>query len=106
MSGSRQLADYFADVLSPLGDIEVRRYFGGYGLVHDGRMFAVVMSQLHFRVDASLGAELLALGGEPFSYRARGKRVTVRKFVTPPPEDADDADALCAWSRRVLAEVR
>ena len=42
------------DLLVPLGQVTSRAMFGGYGIFHEGRMFALISeSTLYFKVDDS-----------------------------------------------------
>lgn len=45
-------ADYIVDKLAGLGDIHSRAMFGGYGIFHEGLMFALISDGvLFFKVD-------------------------------------------------------
>jgi DNA transformation protein len=47
-------ADYIVDKLSDLGDVWSRAMFGGYGIFHEGLMFALISDGvLYFKVDDS-----------------------------------------------------
>lgn len=52
--GKDDYTDYIVDKLSGLGDVRSRAMFGGYGIFHDGLMFAVISDDvLYFKVDES-----------------------------------------------------
>lgn len=104
MSGSHDFAQHYADVFAPLGTIEVRRFFGGWGLHQEGKLFAVVMDTLYFRVDSSLRGTLAERGAVPFVYRARERRVVVERFYSTPPVSIDDPEALCELAGRILLQ--
>jgi len=97
MSGSRQLAEHFADQLTTLGRVDVRRFFGGWSLHLDGTQIAIVMDTLYLRADEDLADRLRAAGGAPFTYVARGRTVTVGRYVSVPECDLDDHERLMAW---------
>ncbi len=85
MSGSREAADAALELLIPLGDVELRRYFGGWALRCAGRQFAIVMDELYLRVDDDQRAALAAVpGAHPFTYVAAGREVTVDRYWTAP----------------------
>ena len=45
-------ADYVVDKLSGLGEVHSRAMFGGYGIFHEGLMFALISDDvLYFKVD-------------------------------------------------------
>lgn len=47
-------ADYVVEKLSGLGDVHSRAMFGGYGIFHEGLMFALISEGiLYFKVDDS-----------------------------------------------------
>ena len=44
--------DYIVDKLAGLGDVHSRAMFGGYGIFHEGLMFALISDDvLYFKVD-------------------------------------------------------
>ncbi|MBP2447632.1 TfoX/Sxy family protein [Rhizobium leguminosarum] len=100
---TRQLALDFASQIGPAGGIDVRRFFGGSALVRNGAQFGFVMKgTLYLRVDAAMRAEFEADGSEPFSYRAAGREVTVRRYYAVPAQVIDDPALLRRCSERAL----
>lgn len=54
MKASREYLDFVLDKLSPIGDIRSRAMFGGYGIFHEGLMFALISEDtLYFKVNES-----------------------------------------------------
>ena len=53
MAGAKNdYADYIVDKLAGLGDVHSRAMFGGYGIFHEGLMFALISDDvLYFKVD-------------------------------------------------------
>ena len=50
--GKDDYADYIVDKLAGLGDVHSRAMFGGYGIFHEGLMFALISDNvLYFKVD-------------------------------------------------------
>ncbi len=88
--------------LAPLGDLAVRRMFGGYGLYCDGLFFAIVADEvLYFKADDGNRADYEALGLRPFK-PSDDKPVTLAYY--PPPESAlDEPEELMLWARPALA---
>ncbi len=98
------ILDYYAELFEPLGDIAVRRLFGGWQLLADGRGFAFVIGDtLYFRTDPPLRAALEGQGSRPFAYARKDGREIVTKLTSAPDADVDDPDALLAWATRALA---
>ncbi|WP_049735722.1 TfoX/Sxy family protein, partial [Rhizobium ecuadorense] len=88
---TRGLALDFASQIAPAGSIDIRRFFGGSALVRNGAQFGFVMKgTLYLRVDEAMRAEFEADGSEPFSYRAAGREVTVRRYYAVPAHVIDD----------------
>jgi DNA transformation protein and related proteins len=102
MSGSRSLAEYIVDQLAELGEVTMRRYFGGWALRSGGAQFAMVMDTVYFRVADADRASYAAAGAVPFTYNAAGREVVVRKYYSVPPAAIDDPDALRDLARRAL----
>ena len=104
MSGTRQAADAALEALAPLGDLELRRFFGGWAIVCDGCQFAMVMDDVYFRVDETLRRKLEAVPGSwPFSYVARGRQVEVCRYWSAPWSDEEQ---LVDWGRKALNAAR
>lgn len=54
MKVSPEFLNYIMEKLSPVGDIKSRAMFGGYGIFHDGSMFALISEDvLYFKVNES-----------------------------------------------------
>lgn len=90
--------------LAPLGEVECRRFFSGWGFRRAGVQFAVVLREtLYIVVDDRLRQELVAIGSEPFSYTEKSGPVTVERFYAAPEDCLDDAEALIDWANRAIA---
>ncbi|MDV4161301.1 TfoX/Sxy family protein [Rhizobium leguminosarum] len=100
---TRALALDFAGQIAPAGCIDIRRFFGGSALVRNGAQFGFVMKgTLYLRVDEAMRAEFEADGSEPFSYRAAGREVTVRRYYAVPAHVIDDPALLHSYAERAL----
>ncbi|NKJ76258.1 competence protein TfoX [Rhizobium leguminosarum bv. viciae] len=100
---TRGLALDFASQIAPAGCIDIRRFFGGSALVRNGAQFGFVMKgTLYLRVDEAMRAEFEADGSEPFSYRAAGREVTVRRYHAVPARVIDDPTLLHSYAERAL----
>jgi DNA transformation protein len=54
MKASAEYLDFVLEKLSPIGDIKGRAMFGGYGIFHEGLMFALISEDiLYFKVNES-----------------------------------------------------
>lgn len=100
---TRGLALDFASQIAPAGCIDIRRFFGGSALVRNGAQFGFVMKgTLYLRVDEAMRADFEADGSEPFSYRAAGREVTVRRYYAVPAHVIDDPALLHSYAERAL----
>jgi DNA transformation protein len=103
MSGSRELTQHFTEMLEPIGRLELRRFFGGWALAHDGVQFAMVMDTIYFCVDDRTKRHYEQRGSAPFSYASGSKRVQVGRYYSAPAEIIDAPDELCALARKAMA---
>ncbi len=94
MSVSEGYIDYLLDQLDGLGDISVRRMFGGAGLYLDGVFFAIVADDLlYFKVDDSNLPDYLSAGMARFH--------TLRYYEVP-AEVIEDREALRQWAEKAV----
>ncbi|PWC36368.1 TfoX/Sxy family protein [Azospirillum sp. TSO35-2] len=86
------------EMMAPLGDVQARRMFGGYGLSIDGLTFALVADEtLYLKADEVNRESFAALGLEPF--RPMPDKPTTLSYYPPPDSALDDADELRTWAR-------
>lgn len=97
---ARQLADELADRLTPLGAIEVQRFFGGYALRYAGVQFVMVMkSSVYFHVDDSTRALYQAQQSQPFHYVSKSKDLIIQSYFEVPAAVLESDDQLLLWAR-------
>ncbi|TBW38465.1 TfoX family protein [Siculibacillus lacustris] len=91
----------------PLGPVAFKRMFGGWGLMAEGRMFALVAGDvLHFKVDDESAGFYEARGLERFAYTTKGGRRTVMSYARAPEEVFDDPDAFAERAQAAIAAAR
>ncbi len=96
--------DFVIDHLSAVGDITVRRMFGGAGVYAQGVMFGLVADDcLYLKADDALGADLADEGSAPFVWTrpTDGKQMQMG-YVSLPETALDDAEEAAIWARRAL----
>ncbi len=78
--------------LTPLGDVKLKRMFGGYGLFIDGAMFALISrrDELFLKADDVNKGAFLAQGSG-----THGKM----PYYAAPPGSLDGWDAMEPWAR-------
>ena len=96
--------EYTLELLEPLGPVQARAMFGGWGLYHGGRMFGLIVEdRLYLKTDDTTRSAFESAGGEPFVYDAgKGRKPVTMSYWTPPPDASDDARALLPWARRAV----
>ena len=100
---SREFVDYLSEVFTELGDIRVRRMFGGYGLYHRGLMFALVAEDtLYLKADAQNAGEFHERELPAFEYLKAGKVVKISYFQAP-EEILEDPVEAAHWARLSVA---
>lgn len=92
--------EHLRDVFRAFGMIDARRMFGGYGIYHEGLMFAIVMDDLlYLKADAQSAAFFESRGMPKFSYQRNGKTASL-SFYCAPETIMEDSDEALLWARR------
>ena len=96
MKANTGYTDYVMDQLTPLGGIGGRAMFGGYGIFHEGVMFAIISDDtLYFKVNDSNRAVYESAGSWSFPHS--------RSYYEVPADVLDDTARLQEWARAALA---
>jgi DNA transformation protein len=94
--------DHLQEVFAGLGRVEARRMFGGHGIFHEGRMFALVAHEtLYLKADDETAPFFEALGLPAFTYQRQGKTAQLRYRQAPEAVFEDPAAAML-WGRRAF----
>lgn len=97
-----EFVDNLEQVFAAFGPVRTRRMFGGFGVYHDGLMFALVVDDLlYLKADAQSRDLFLARGLHPFEYLKQEKRVKLSYFAAP-DEIFDDPDEAKVWAVRAF----
>ena len=76
--------------LAPVGDVTARAMFGGFGLFHEGDMFALIKGPtLYFKADDTTRSTYEAAGGEQY---------VPLPYFSVPPAVLGDSDRLIDWA--------
>jgi DNA transformation protein len=98
MTGRSEFVAFVADQMAGLGQVTVRRMFGGAGIFHAGAMIGLIADEsLYLRSDHETTAEFERLGLEPFHYR-KGAKLIAMAYHRAPEECLDDADQMALWA--------
>ena len=94
MAPNREYLDRVMGLLAPLGGVSGKSMFGGYGLFHDGDMFALISGTgLFFKADDSNRS-----GYE----QAGSKQYRPMPYYQVPAEVLQDTVRLLDWARASL----
>lgn len=106
MPASQDYVEFVHELLAPLGQVSVRRMFGGAGVYSRGVMFGLIADDvLYLKADADSRRDFETYGMGPFVYEGRGKPVAMSYWQVP-AEVLDDPDAALAWGRKALEVAR
>ncbi len=99
MIQARELAAHVVDLLADFGPCEARRMFGGFGIFHQGLMFALIADDiLYLKADDDNRASFEAAGCERFSYYKQEREYRL-SYYTAPEDFFDDPAARGQWAR-------
>ena len=106
MAASEGFSELLGDLLAPVGQISVRRMFGGAGVYCDGLMIGLVADDtLYLKADETTRGDYEAEGLGPFVYEGKGKPIAM-SYWRAPERLLDDAEEMAAWARKALAVAR
>ena len=104
---ARQFVDELAYRLEELGDIEIKRFFGGYALRYAGVQFAMVMQgRLYFHVDESTRAKYQEQQSQAFHYVSKTKDIIVQRYFEVPAGPLESDAELIIWARESIRTVK
>ncbi len=101
------LIDSYLDLLEPLGNVTVRRMFGGHGFYRDGTMFALeAFGRLFLKADAENRSRFIEAGCAPFSYTYKDGREMVMSYFEPPESAFTNAQRMKPWATLGIEAAR
>jgi DNA transformation protein len=94
--------EFVLDQLSALPDLRVRAMFGAHGLYGGEKFFGILdEGRLFFKTDARSQKDYATRGMGPFTYKVKGKTVTLG-FHEVPPEVLENAPELVSWAQKAI----
>ena len=107
MASENEFITFLLEQLKPLGSVEAKSMFGGFGIYRQGLMFGLVSEDtLYLKADEVNRREFDGKGLPRFTYERRGKTLSM-SYYQAPPEAMDSAKALCGWAQKAYdAAVR
>ncbi len=106
MKAPDAFAQRITALLTPMGPARARRMFGGFGIFMDDLMFALINGdRLYLKVDDETRPAFEGAGSEPFTYRRRGRDISMSYFSAP-AGSLESMEALSPWAGLALAAAR
>ena len=94
--------EFVLDQLSALPDVRARAMFGAHGLYSGERFFGILdEGRLFFKTDAQSQADYTARGMGPFTYKSKGKLMTMAYYEVP-PDVLEQPQELAGWARKAI----
>ena len=107
MTTTSGFLDMLKDQFAALGQISVRRMFGGAGVYCDGLMFGLVADDvLYLKVDEQNRAVFDAEELDAFAYETSKGVAMIASYRRAPECLWDDPDEAMIWGRNALAAAR
>ncbi len=95
---------FVLDQLEPLGGVQCRSMFGGYGLYRGPVFFAIIYKgRLYFKTNAKSRRSYLEMGMGPFR---PNPRQTLKTYYEVPVDILEDCDHLQEWAKRAARDSR
>lgn len=89
------------EVFQSLGDVSIRKMFGGKGIYHQGRILALeVNDELLLKADVETASHFAAAGAVQWSYEGKSGKKANMPYWSIPDEALDDPDIMAVWVRR------
>lgn len=97
--------DFVRDQLAGLGNLRVRRMFGGAGIYSGDWFFAIVYGEtLYFKVDDGNRADYVSAGSPAFTPYPH--RPVSLNYYAVPAAVLDDPDELVRWARAAIGVAK
>ncbi len=107
MPVSPEYKEFVRELLTPLGAVTIKPFFGGLEVKYGEVQFAWVLSDvLYFKVDDGNRADFEDAGAGPFLYPRNGREIVIRKLYEVPAFLFDEPDEMRAWARKAIEAER
>ena len=100
--------DHIREIFAGLGEVTIRRMFGGRGIYHHGLIVALeVDGEVLLKADSVSAPNFEAAGARQWVYDGqKNRRPTAMPYWSIPERALDDADELALWTRRAYEAAR
>lgn len=98
MKKHNEFIEFLKEVFEEFGPIESRRMFGGFGIYHDGVMFALVENNtLYLKSDEFTKSHFESKDLPQFEYARKDKMIKMSYYLAP-DEIFDDREEAAIWA--------
>ena len=98
MARKNEFMAYLLELLEPLGSVEAKAMFGGYGVYKQGLMFGLVSDDtFYLKADDKNRGDFESKDMPPFTYKRKAKTLSMSYFQAP-PDVMENSDELCEWA--------
>lgn len=88
------------EMFAGLGEVSIRRMFGGKGVYHQGLIIGVVFKdEMLLKTDAETGPLFAEAGARRWAYEGKSGRPAKMPYWTIPDDAYDDPDQMAHWVR-------
>jgi DNA transformation protein len=95
-------AEFVLDQLSALPDIRMKVMFGAHALFRGDNIFGIIdEGRLFFKTNAETQADYTSSGMKPFTYKSKGKTVTM-SFHEVPPDVLENPQEMVFWANQAI----
>jgi DNA transformation protein len=102
-----EFSHYVTELLEPLGQIGVRRMFGGVGVYAGSTMFGLISDDtLYFKVNDGTRPAYEAAGSTPFQFTVKTGRTVLTSYWRVPDSLFDGDGDIVAWATDALGAAR
>ncbi len=102
--GDGSFVEWVAERLEPLGEVRVKRMFGGWGIYQRETFFAIVYDgRLFLKTNDDTQGRFESRGSTRFR---PSERQTMRRYWEVPADVLEDADALLEWAAEAARAAR
>jgi DNA transformation protein len=100
MTSKNAFITYLLELFEPMGAVEAKAMFGGFGIYRKGLMFGLVANDcLYLKADDENRPDYESRALPPFTYERKGKKLSM-SYYQAPPEAVESGEELCQWGEK------
>lgn len=102
MARRSEFVEFVLEQLASIGGAQARAMFGEFGIYRGDIMFALIVNdRLYSKADGATRDNFTARALAPFTYAARGKKISLQYYEAP-PEVFEEPEAMRKWAEQAL----